>query len=162
MRCLCLITYKHPDLSDIYIYIYREREREKRRERGGDEEGTEKFIGLKDHIMMSYLQLMTFLPMESNAAIPMEEVCGPKGVLWWKINLILWDYLGQPENFSPDLRICIYSLKILFDLTKKRMTWSNETFLFIIIMPKVKQNKVGDSSRGWPEGSLFNSYYTEV
>ena len=23
-------------------------------------------------------------------------------------------------------------------------------------------NKVGDYSRGWPEGSLFNSYYTEV
>ena len=23
-------------------------------------------------------------------------------------------------------------------------------------------SKVGDRSRGWPEGSLFNSYYTEV
>ena len=25
-----------------------------------------------------------------------------------------------------------------------------------------KVSKVGDHSRGWPEGSLFNSYYTEV
>ena len=24
------------------------------------------------------------------------------------------------------------------------------------------KSKVGDLSRGWPEGSLFNSYYTEV
>ena len=23
-------------------------------------------------------------------------------------------------------------------------------------------SKVGDHSRGWPKGSLFNSYYTEV
>ena len=23
-------------------------------------------------------------------------------------------------------------------------------------------SKVGDHSRGWPEGSLFNSYYTEM
>ena len=25
-----------------------------------------------------------------------------------------------------------------------------------------KVSKVGDRSRGWPEGSLFNSYYTKV
>ena len=24
------------------------------------------------------------------------------------------------------------------------------------------QSQFGDRSRGWPEGSLFNSYYTEV
>ena len=24
------------------------------------------------------------------------------------------------------------------------------------------KSKVGDFSRGWPEGSIFNSYYTEV
>ena len=26
---------------------------------------------------------------------------------------------------------------------------------------KYKVSKVGDRSRGWPEGSLLNSYYTE-
>ena len=26
----------------------------------------------------------------------------------------------------------------------------------------VKVSKVGDHSRGWPEGSLFDSYYTKV
>ena len=26
----------------------------------------------------------------------------------------------------------------------------------------VKVNKVGDVGRGWPEGSLFDSYYTKV
>ena len=25
-----------------------------------------------------------------------------------------------------------------------------------------KVSKIGDLSQGWPEGSLFNSYYTEV
>ena len=25
---------------------------------------------------------------------------------------------------------------------------------------EVSKSKVGDWSRGWPEGSLFNSYYT--
>ena len=28
--------------------------------------------------------------------------------------------------------------------------------------PDNKVSKVGDRSRGWPEGSLFDSYYTEV
>ena len=30
------------------------------------------------------------------------------------------------------------------------------------IKSKVKKNKVVDFRRGWPEGSLFNSYYTDV
>ena len=34
--------------------------------------------------------------------------------------------------------------------------------LLCLIKVWYKQNKIGDLSRGWPEGSLFNSYYTEV
>ena len=36
-------------------------------------------------------------------------------------------------------------------------------YLFEIIANFINvSSKVGDRSRGWPEGSLFNSYYTEV
>ena len=31
-----------------------------------------------------------------------------------------------------------------------------------ILLINVSKSKVGDLSRGWPEGSLFNNYYTEV
>ena len=35
--------------------------------------------------------------------------------------------------------------------------------IFILIfVVKVKVSKIGDLSQGWPKGSLFNSYYTEV
>ena len=37
------------------------------------------------------------------------------------------------------------------NMTTKVNEWNDEN-----------QSKVGDLSRGWPEGSLFNSYYTEV
>ena len=30
------------------------------------------------------------------------------------------------------------------------------------IMYNIVHSKVGDHSRGWPEGSLFDSYYTNV
>ena len=34
--------------------------------------------------------------------------------------------------------------------------------LGLTIRPSKEKSKVGDHSRGWPECSLFNSYYTEV
>ena len=35
-------------------------------------------------------------------------------------------------------------------------------FLGVDFLIECKVSKVGDCSRGRPEGSLFNSYYTEV
>ena len=35
-------------------------------------------------------------------------------------------------------------------------------FEIYVMLYQVKVSKVGDLSRGWPEGSLFNSYYTKV
>ena len=47
------------------------------------------FTRLKVHRLMSYLLLMTFFDQwASSTATPMEKVCGPKGGLCWKINLI--------------------------------------------------------------------------
>ena len=37
-----------------------------------------------------------------------------------------------------------------------------KSYIYIYIYIYVKVSKVGDRSRGRPEGSLFNSYYTEV
>ena len=34
--------------------------------------------------------------------------------------------------------------------------------LIILFQFSTKVSEVGDLSRGWPEGSLFDSYYTEV
>ena len=38
--------------------------------------------------------------------------------------------------------------------------------MFIVVQIKhcenIKVGEVGNLSRGWPEGSLFNSYYTEL
>ena len=36
------------------------------------------------------------------------------------------------------------------------------SYIYINIYCKKKVSKVGDRSRGWPEGSLFDSYYTKV
>ena len=44
--------------------------------------------------------------------------------------------------------------------------WSNKLLFpisfFFLFFYLTKSNKVGDSSRGWPEGSFFSSYYTEA
>ena len=34
--------------------------------------------------------------------------------------------------------------------------------IFYVYITKIKGIKVSDHSRGWPEGSLFDSYYTKV
>ena len=45
----------------------------------------------------------------------------------------------------------IYKLILLFI-----EIWFNKNFVNYYV------SKVGDCGQGWPEGSLFNSYYTEV
>ena len=40
-------------------------------------------------------------------------------------------------------------------------TW-NSDFSIVFIICNSKVSKVSDHSRGWPEGSLFDSYYTKV
>ena len=39
---------------------------------------------------------------------------------------------------------------------------SLNSLMYILIEETISKSKVGDHSRGWPEGSLFNSYYTKV
>ena len=52
----------------------------------------------------------------------------------------------------------MYELFVLARNTRNRsMVWK----LFVLDRNKSK-SKVGDCSRGQPEGSPFNSYYTEV
>ena len=76
---------------------------------------------------------------------------------------VLWQNIKSPQLVSP-ATIWIWLLlafaayqshkqyrKALY-LTKKRTR--------IHSIPHI--SKVGDHSRGWPEGSLFNSYYTNV
>ena len=43
-----------------------------------------------------------------------------------------------------------------------RNTWNYISDYKIGIVTLNYISKVGDLSRGWPKGSLFNSYYTEV
>ena len=43
----------------------------------------------------------------------------------------------------------------MLPIKKIKLDWKLSKFDIVV-------SKVGDLSRGWPEGSLFNSYYTEV
>ena len=66
--------------------------------------------------------------------------------------------------------INLYFINILFVTAKSNI---NSFFVSIIkyiqqkgenmkTLPNSVKSKVGDHSRGWPEGSLFDSYYTKV
>ena len=47
-----------------------------------------------------------FYEWDPSIATPTEEAYRLQGELWWKINFIghiLWQYLGQPVNFSSNL-----------------------------------------------------------
>ena len=71
------------------------------------------FIGWKVHMMTPYLLLMTFFyQWNLSRATLMEEVCGPRGEQYWKINLIWWhttrvSWLGY-KFFSRPSYILIY------------------------------------------------------
>ena len=47
-------------------------------------------------------------------------------------------------------------------LTLKGKNWNITQEEDLIPIIKSKVSKVSDHSRGWPEGSLFDSYYTKV
>ena len=48
------------------------------------------------------------------------------------------------------------------DLTQFKKKLSSSGFWYSNGPQSDNKSKVGDLSRGWPEGSLFNSYYIEV
>ena len=42
------------------------------------------------------------------------------------------------------------------------LVYVNVIKMLISIVNNIGKSKVGDHSRGWPEGSLFDTYYTKV
>ena len=61
----------------------------------------------------------------------------------------------QPTNLYFPLDILSFPAIFLYKLLLNYKFGSVKSYLHII-------SKVGNLSRGWPEGSLFNSYYTKV
>ena len=53
----------------------------------------------------------------------------------------------------------LYAVDKLSTFHSHKGGWYIYIYIYIYIY---KISKVGDQSRGWPKGSLFNSYYTEV
>ena len=75
---------------------------------------------------------------------------GPEWTWEW------WQWRATP--YSPKLQY-YWNLPIrLFGVISRILVWGG-------ILPPCRgkgKRKVGDRSRGWPEGSIFNSYYIEV
>ena len=58
---------------------------------------------------------------------------------------------------------CIYFEIVLNDFVSKLVETQNIfPLLSKVLWSCIKVSKVGDISRGWPEDSLFDSYYTKV
>ena len=105
----------------------------------------------------------------------------------WQLQILLpklrkeWNKFGlcnaELTWYSPSAtyRVCLYSLehslgiysfwpiwtclrvKVFATLLKPCIYIYTQMYIYIYIY-----SKVGDHSRGWPEGSLFDSYYTKV
>ena len=58
--------------------------------------------------------------------------------------------------------LILYSFYVLLVQYVYNSSMEHICVFFILFLYIVISNKVGDHSRGRPEGSLFNSYYTEV
>ena len=60
------------------------------------------------------------------------------------------------HNPAPVLENNTHELLWYFDIQTDHLISARRPDLII------KKSKVSDHSRGWPEGSLFDSYYTKV
>ena len=91
--------------------------------------------------------------------------------------VLLWHGNIKPtkEDILPFLIFFTYNLfiehvHILSDnneqhtKVRKNISFQTITFLWLPVLRRriVSKSKVGNHSQGWPEGSLFNSYYTKV
>ena len=76
------------------------------------------------------------------------------------LNWIIWnrtDYLYKRDLALNNLQKTNKQINKSF---KSKITYKLFTYKSYLV--KKKKKKVGDLSRGLPEGSLYNSYYTEV
>ena len=60
---------------------------------------------------------------------------------------------------KSDIKFWVAVKSKTYDFTQECVMCREKYVLFI---KSLQISKVGDCSRGWPEDSLFNSYYTEV
>ena len=102
---------------------------------------------------------------------------------WWErdrvkkicVISITWQWWWQNNQPKSNERIChlmnnwpvFYEISLLQYVTAGWLPFYGISTLMGYLMPNsvfiiYKGSKVGDHSRGWPEGSLFDSYYTKV
>ena len=72
------------------------------------------------------------------------------------------DFINAKYIYKKTLPKCKYLMRFLYLSCPqtRRLGYNRLKLSYVILI--ISKSKVSDHSRGWPEGSLFDSYYTKV